>query len=482
MTKPLRPACAALSLALLAGCSQAPHYAPPDMALPATFREASSGPWVPAAPASPNPAAPWWQGFGDATLDDLETRLLAGNPSLAEAVARHDAALAEYGVARADTMPQVGVGAAVSANRQSDDRPLRGSNQPDTYGAQTLGGIATYQLDLWGQLGDRAKAARAHAEASADDVAFARLALTAQLADTYIALRGLDTETAILASAVKAYSDAATVTHHRFEKGIASGIDVGRADAQLADTQAQLAEVRGERAVTEHAIAALVGLPASSFDIPIEVQPLTALPIPALVPSGVLQARADIAAAERRMYAANREVGVARAAWFPAIGLGAGGGTQATALAGLFAAPNAFWSIGPQLVMPLFDGGRRHARQREAEAEWRAATAHYRGTVLAAMTQVEDALVRARRLSTEEAAEARAVHAASTAARLAYERYIKGVASMLEVVTAQTTELAVRRRAEAIHTQRLQIGVALREASGDVPPAPTPMLTPTPAN
>jgi len=456
----------AAALMVIAGCSQAPVYAPPEIALPPAFREAPAATWVPASPAPPDAGASWWRGLGDATLDDLETRMLADNPSLAEAVARHDAALAEYGVTRADMAPQIGVGADLSANRQSDNRPLRGSNQPDLYGAHTLGAVASYQFDLWGQLSDRAKAARARAEASGDDLAFARLALSADLANAYIGLRGLDGEVAILASAVRAYQDAANVTRRRFEKGIASGMDTGRADAQLADTQAELAHMRGSRAVAEHAIAVLVGVPASSFDLPIDVAPLTALPIPVVVPAQLLQSRADIAAAERRMYGANRAIGVARAAWFPAIGLGGDGGTQATTMAGLFGAPNLFWSIGPQLVMPLFDGGRRHARQRQAEAQWREAVAQYRGTVLAAMAQVEDGLVRARQLGVEEAAEQRAVAAASLAARLAYERYLKGVASILDVVTAQTTELATRRRALAIHVARLQIGVALRQARG----------------
>lgn len=458
-------------LALVAGCSQAPGYAPPAMNLPATFREADAQGWVPATPGQPDLDAQWWQGFGDTTLDDLETRMLAGNPSLAEAVARHDAALAEFGIVHADTQPQIGVGADLSANRQSDDRPLRGSNQPDLYGAETAGGLASYQLDLWGRLGDRAKAARAQAEASADDVAFARLALTAQLAEAYIGLRGLDAQVAILASAVKAYGDAANVVRLRFDKGIASGIDLGRIDAQFADTQAQLARVRGDRAVAEHAIATLVGISASGFDIPIDVPVMTPLPIPAVVPAQVLQSRADIAAAERRVFAANRAIGVARAAWFPAIGLGAGGGTQATTLAGLAAAPNLFWSIGPQLVLPLFDGGRRRARQRQAEAEWREASAHYRGTVLTAMQQVEDGLARAMRLSQQVSAEDRAAGSADSAARLAYERYLKGVASILDVVTAQATELDVRRRAEQIRIERLQIGAVLHLACGgrDVP-------------
>ena len=269
-------------LALLAGCSQAPAYAPPAVSIPATFREADGQRWIPATPGHPDRDTRWWQGFGDATLDDLETRMLADNLSLAQSVARHDAALAEYGIVHADTQPQIGVNIDLSANRQSNDRPLRGSNQPDLYGAETAGGLASYQLDLWGRLTDRARAARAQADASADDLAYARLALSAQLASSYINLRGLDAQVAILASAVKAYGDAARIVRLRFVKGIASGIDIGRIDAQFADTQAQLARVRGDRAVAEHAIATLVGVPASGFDIPIEVPLMRPLAVPAV--------------------------------------------------------------------------------------------------------------------------------------------------------------------------------------------------------
>ena len=190
------------------------------------------------------------------------------------------------------------------------------------------------------------------------------------------------------------------------------------------------------------------------------------LAVPAVVPADVLQARADIAAAERRVYAANRAIGVARAAWFPAIAIGAAGGTEATALAGLAATPNLFWSIGPQLVLPLFDGGRRRARQRQAEAEWREASAHYRATVLTAFQQVEDGLARSSRLSDQVAAEDRAARSADSAARLAYERYVKGVANILDVVTAQATELDVRRRAEQARVEQLQTGASLQLACG----------------
>jgi NodT family efflux transporter outer membrane factor (OMF) lipoprotein len=451
-------------VAALAGCTQAPAYHPPVMAVPGAFHEA--GPWVPASPSAPADGEAWWQSLGDPTLDDLEARITTDNPTLAEAVGRYDAARAALGGARADLFPTIGLGADISANRQSDTRPLRGANQPDLYGADTVEGSANYELDLWGRVRNSVSAARASAQASADDVAAVRLALQAELAREYIALRGLDRERQLLARTVDAYAKADAMTQRRYAGGIADGIDTGRSGTQLADAQAQLADVENARALVEHAIASLAGTPASGFSLAPADRPLTAAPPPSTLPSTLLQRRPDIAAAERRMFAANQRIGVAKAAFFPALGLGAGGGYQSTALAGLLASPNLFWSVGPSLAVSLFDGGRRRADVRAARAEWEQATAHYRATALGAFQQVEDSLSRLHHLGDEQAAEDRAVAAASQAASLSYNRYVKGAASYLDVVTAQTAELAARRRALQMETARLQAGVALVETLG----------------
>ena len=471
---PRRNIAPALCLAAaLAGCSQAPAYRPPLVAAPAAFRE--SGPWVPAAPAVAASGGQWWLALGDATLDQLEARIATDNPTLAQAMGRYDAARAALGEARADLYPTIGLGADISANRQSANRPLRGANQPNFYNADTLGGSASYDLDLWGQVRNSVSAARANAEASADDVAAARLALEAQLASDYITLRGLDREALLLASTVEAYAKADAMTQRRFTGGIADGIDTGRSGTQLADAQAQLADVQNARALVEHAIASLIGTPASAFSLAPENSALAAPPPPPTLPSTLLQRRPDIAAAERRMFAANQRIGVAKAAFFPALGLGAGGGYQSTALAGLLASPNLFWSVGPSLAVALFDGGRRRAGVRAARAEWDQAAASYRATALAAFQQVEDSLSRLHHLGDEQAAEDRAVAAATQAASLSYNRYVKGAASYLDVVTAQTAELAARRRALQMETARLQANVALVETLGggweNAPPA-----------
>ena len=453
-----------MTLALMAGCSQAPAYQPPQIALPQHFREA--GPWVPAAPAAPPRANGWWRALGDPALDQLEARLDSDNPDLQAALARHRAAIATLGEARAATLPTVGIGAEATASRQSDHRPLRGANQPDLYGIDTLGVSASYEVDLWGRVSNIVQGAQAKAVASADDVAAVRLALEADLASGMIALRGVDDEIGILDDAVAAYRRADEVTRHRFDGGIASGIDVGRADAQLADAEAQLADLRNIRAGVDHAMARLVGAQASTLTISPATVRLVPLAFPAVMPSTLLQRRPDVAAAERRMYAANRAIGVAKAAWFPAIGLGGDAGFQSTALAGLVSAPNIMWSIGPQVVATVFDGGRRHAQLAAARANWDEATSQYRATVLTAVQQVEDGLSRWRRLGEEGEAEDRAAAAAGQAARLSYDRYVKGAANLLDVVIAQNAELSARRRAEQIHTQRLAVSVALVRALG----------------
>ncbi len=447
----------------LAGCSMAPPYRPPVAAAPAAFKEA--GPWQPAAPGT-GPSVDWWNAFGDPTLAALEERLGKDNPTLAGALGRYDEARAYLAQARSGLFPQIGVSGDVTRNRQSDNRPLRGANQPDLYPADTVGGMASYELDLWGRVRNSVAAGRADAEASADDLAGVRLSLQARLADAYVALRGYDLEADMLARTVAAYDQADAMTERRFRGGIASEIDTGRAGAQLAEAQAQLADVHASRALTEHAIASLVGTPASQFTLPPDSVQLTLPDVPMILPSALLQRRPDVAAAERRMAAANARIGVAKAAFFPSITLDGIGGFQNTGLPGLLSAPNAFWSIGPSAVLTLFDGGRRRAQLAAARARWDQATADYRSGVLQAFQEVEDNLARLYHLGIEAEAEDRAVRQAGLAEALSTNRYDKGAVSYLDVVTAQTTALRTRRQAIQLRTQRLQASIGLIRAIG----------------
>lgn len=449
--------------ALLGGCTLAPAYHPPELAPAAMFTGA--GPWAPARPGAPAPGV-WWHDFADPALEALEARLDRDNPTLAQALARHEAARAALAEARSGLFPQIDAGGSALANRQSANRPLRGSNQPDRYSADTLDAIGSYELDLWGRVRASVAAASARNAAADDDLAAARLALETDLARTYLELRGTDRLIALFESTVETYARADRLIRNRFTGGIASGLDLGRADAQLADARAQLADLRASRAITEHALAALVGTPATGFALAPQAATPSAPPLPAVLPATLLERRPDVAAAERRMFAANRDIGVARAAWFPQLSLGGLVGFQNTGNGNLLAAPNLFWAVGPGVALNLFDGGRRTARVRLARAQWDNAVADYRRVALAAFQQVEDDLALLRHLGDAAAAQRETVEAAARAARLSMTRYDKGAADFLEVAVAEATELAARRRAIQIETRLAQARVDLVRALG----------------
>lgn len=454
-----------LCVIALGGCSMAPVYQPPKIAMPAAYKE--SGTWlaIPAGEVTPT-SGEWWTAFREPQLDDLEAKVQKDSPTLEAALGRYDEAKADLLQARSGLFPQVGASVNFTRNRQSNNRPLRGGNQPDLYGAVDFGGEVSYDLDLWGRIRSSVSASRAMAQASGDDLAAIRLSLEAQVAASYVALRGYDNEIELLNSAVLAYAEADLMTRHRFVGGIANAMETGQSGTQLAEAEAQLADLRNARALTEHAIASLVGASASAFAI-VPRSELIAFPaVPVEVPSTLLQRRPDIAAAEQRMIAANARIGAAKAAFFPVFSLGGSGGFQSTAIAGLLTAPNWFWSIGPSAIVSLFDGGRNRARLGVAKSQWTQATADYRGQVLAGIQQVEDGLSAIHHLADESDAETRAASQAAQVERLALDRYQKGAVSYLDVITAQTTALRTRRQSLQIATRRLQASVALFKALG----------------
>ncbi|MDB5460587.1 MAG: transporter [Caulobacteraceae bacterium] len=449
--------------AALAGCSLAPAYAPLTMATPPAYKE--TGPWTPANPEDTEPRGDWWTVYGDQTLNDLERRIEDGNPDLAIALARYDEARALAAQARAALVPELDATGSATGNRQSAARPLRVGG-PSQYGSDIAGGTVSYEFDLWGRVRNMVAAGRAEAQASQADVASVRLSLQAQLADAYLSLRGLDAQTKLLADASDAYARALKLTRAQHDGGAVAGLDVGRAETQLNTARAQQIDVVAQRALVEHEIAVLVGQTPSTFSLSPLAPMLEPPAIPVAAPSLLLQRRPDIAAAERRAAAANARIGVARAALYPSITLDATGGFQTAGGVNLLQAANSWWTLGPNINLPLFDGGRRKAVVRQTRDQFDEASASYRSTVLMAFQQVEDNLALCNKLAEEGQAEAAAVEAANRTEALAMIQYKMGATPYLDVVTAQTADLEAQRAALMIATRRLQASVDLIRALG----------------
>jgi NodT family efflux transporter outer membrane factor (OMF) lipoprotein len=457
--------CIALAAAaLMSGCSFAPTYHVPATAIPTKFKEA--GNWQLARPADRIPRDAWWTVFHDPVLDKLEAQATTANPDVAAAVARHDEALASLDVQRAGLFPTIGADTQVLRERQSDNRPLRGRDEPNDYYSATTAVGLNYDLDLWGKVRNEVKAGQAGEQASADDLASVRLSLQASIASQYFKLRGLDKQQQLLNDTIDTYERALQLTESRLAGGIASNLDVSRARTQLASARAKAQDIEARRALSEHAIATLIGIPASSFSLPPATGDTYLPSIPTGVPAGLLQRRPDVAAAERRVAEANAKIGVAKAAYFPDISLGLDGGFQSGTLSPWIAAPNEIWSIGPTLALPLFEGGRRRAITRGAQAKLAENGAQYKETVLQAFQQVEDNLALEHHLGDEAVREQEALDSARETLKLSLSRYRDGVVSYLDVVTAQTTELNNEIVNVNLNTQRLLASVGLIDALG----------------
>lgn len=331
----------------------------------------------------------------------------------------------------------------------------------------------------WGRVRNEVAAGKAEAVASHDDLAATRLSLQAQLADAYLTLRSLDDQARVLDQAVESFQKALQLTQVRHEGGAVSGLDVGQAQTQLRSAEAARTEVGAQRALVEHAIASLVGTPATTFAIPVDASLPPLPPTPVSAPSVLLQRRPDVAAAERRAFAANRRIGVARSAFFPTVTLAASGGYQTSSWAQtLLSAPNSFWSLGPQLALTLFDGGRRRAGVKAANAEFDEASAAYKGVVLAAFQEVEDNLALLNRIAEETRQEQAALDAARHTLDISLSLYRQGAGTYLDVVTAQTAALDAERAVIQLQSRRLQASVDLVRALGGgwdagAPAAPT---------
>src|SRR5271163_1883942 len=454
---------AALML-LLGACSLAPPLKTPDIPTADAYKE--MGPWTQAQPADRLPRDSWWALYGNTELDELEKRLIAGNPTLAAAFANYAQARALADQARAGLFPTIAANANVTRNRDSINAPLRLPTAPAYYNSNSIGGSVSYELDLWGQIHNEVAAGAANAAAAAADLESARLSLIAQLVEDYVQLRSLDRDSAILDETVAAYTRALGLTEQRHDAGIAPGLDVSQAQTQLDAARSQAAQTLAQRALMEHAIAALLGVSASVFSITPQIVAITLPQIPTGIPSTLVQRRPDIAGAQRRMIAANANIGVARAAYFPTLTLGGEGGFLSKSSSNWLSAPSAFWAIGPNALLSVFDGGLRRAQVAQARAQFDASAASYRGIVVSAFQQVEDSLATLNHYHDATVDEKAAVDAAQRTLDFAMALYKQGATDYLTVVTSQTALLQTQLEALNLDTLQLSASVDLIRALG----------------
>ncbi len=447
----------------LAGCDLAPDYIPPTVEIPAAYKEASG--WQPARPEDATPRGAWWEIYNDPTLNGLETQIDTGNPTLAAAAAAFDRARDLTLEAEAGIYPSIAVGGSLSTNKQSARRPLRSRGQPGYYGANTVDVQASYEVDFWGRIHDTIEAGEDLAQASAADLETVRLTLHAELASDYMTLRGLDEQAKLLADTVNTYRQALQLTRNLFQGKVASGMDVSRAETQLDDAEAQVSDIASRRALLEHAIAVLIGKPPAAVSISPSPVSIAVPNVPTGLPSTLLERRPDIAAAERQVAAANESIGIAESAFYPTVSIGATDGFQSTSI-NLLSLPNNFWSVGPAVALPLFEGGLRHAELAAAKAAFDEASGQYRATVLDAFKEVEDNLALLHWLEQEEGQETDAAKAAQRTLDMSMNLYRDGADSYLDVVTAQTSALAAQRAALDLGVRRVQASIGLIRALG----------------
>lgn len=417
-------------------------------------------------------------------LNELEQQVESANPNISAALGAMERARAFVAKAEAGLLPFLQFGGGLSADKQSAHRPLRKANtpfstqgaaeailtgrplnEPDHFGNNVIQLQASYEIDLWGRVRNAVEAGRAEADASAADLYSVELSLQGELARDYIALRGLDAEKNLLIHTEKVYRDALELTRTRFAGQIASPADVPRAEAQLDMVRAQLADLSARRALIEHAIAAVIGKAASNFSLAPSAKALSAPRVPIGMPSTLLQRRPDVAAAERRLAAANQSIGVARAAFFPRLTFNLAGGMQDTGL-NLLNIKNSMWSVGPAVTLPIFDAGARLADLGAAEAAYLETTAHYRASVLRVVQEVEDELATLRYLETQARNVGAAVSANGKVLDVSLGLYREGAETYLDVVSAQTAALDAQRASLQIVTRRLQASLALMMALG----------------
>ena len=464
-------------LGLAAGCTVGPRYSRPPAPVPTPDAWKTQPPWEQAAPKDAIPKGEWWKIYNDADLNTFEQELLQANQSLEAARDRLNQARSLARVATADFFPQLSADPSAVRERGSGNRPLNGEQPtiingveqpvpPYTQSVYTIPFNINYEPDLFGRVRHNVEAANATLQSTAADLQNVQLVLTAELAADYFSLRELDAEFNVVQESVGYQRRGLDLVNNRHNGGIASGLEVAQQAALLDSTLSQLALVQQSRAQYEHAIAVLLGQSASSLAVRVAPLQATPPPVPLGVPSEVLQRRPDISTAERQMAYQNAQVGIARTAFYPNITLSGSGGWQSVELAPLLNAPSLFWSLGADALQPIFEGGRSRANLAAARAAYDQSVANYRQSVLTAFQQVEDGLSNLSTLSQALTTQGAAVEDARRALAIANHRYIGGVTSYLDVITAQTTLLTSERLETQLLGQQMVSSVYLVKALG----------------
>jgi len=459
-------AAAAILCTLLAGCTVGPNYQRPPAPTPEAYK--TQPPWRVAAPKDSIPKGAWWEVFNDAELNGYEQQLLAANQSLLAAKDRLEGARSLARVTSASFFPQANVDPNASRDRYSAYRPEVITLSPGalTQSTYEIPFVLNYEPDLFGRYRRSLQASNANLQATAADMYNVNLVLTAELAADYFSLRELDAETQVVKESVAIQQRGLQLVEYRHSGGVASGLDLAQQQTLLDSTEAQVYLVQQQREQFEHAIAVLTGNPASTFNVPVRPLTLTPVPVPLGVPSDLLERRPDIATAERQMASENALVGVAKAAFYPQLTLSGAGGFQSTDINNLISAPTAIWSLGGDLLEPVFNGGRNRANLAYTRHVYDESVANYRGAVLLAFQQVEDGLSGLTELSQAQTTQNAAVADARRALDIANNRYVGGVTSFLDVVTAQSVLLSNERLATQLLGQQMVTEVALIKALG----------------
>ena len=487
-------ACALLSLPACTFTPVGPKYVRPDIPAP-PFKEQpppEEG-WKVSAPSDDAHRGNWWEVYSDPQLNALEEQVLVNNQTIRAAAANYRSAVAAVQLARASLFPTINGGASLTGTQQSENRLGGNFKNPGPYADILPSGSASWEADVWGRIRNNIEVNVAGAQASAADLENALLSVRAQVASYYFQIQGLDAQKNLLDTTVTAYQRGLDLTTNRYREGLVSAVDVAQAETQLDSARAQSTDTEVLRAQYEHAIAVLLGKAPSELTIP--AKPLTSAkdaprtgdasqqqlaaqsvlrdfmmrvppPTPPGLASELLERRPDIAAAERRVAAANSQIGVARAAFYPTVMLAASFGLESSNLGNLLTWPSRFWTVGPTLAQTLWEGGRRRAFNDEAQAAYEANAANYRQTVLSAFQEVEDDVSTLRLLDREQQEQARAAAGAQRALDLANNRYQGGITTYLEVITAQTTALETQRTAAQLLTRRMSASVDLVKALG----------------